>query len=199
MNRHNALELEVEESFSIRVEEPVSTQKCTVHSFIRRIFTLDDVPNQKHHRPIFIIIMSILHVLIYFLTFINARWKNQNFPFTLFDLFKMFIPCMRPASLSIRTRIVSCQRSMGNEPCSYDDVLKHMCFSFMYPHQIWRMFTLNLFHMGWLHLLSNLLAQLSQGIPLERKYGSVRVIAIYWLSGLGASLGFLMENMEYRK
>jgi membrane associated rhomboid family serine protease len=88
---------------------------------------------------------------------------------------------------------------MKNETCHYDDVLKHMCFSFTYPHQIWRMITVNLLHFRWLHLLSNLLAQLVQGIPLERKYGSARVAVIYWLSGLGASLSLAVTNRRTRK
>ena len=46
------------------------------------------------------------------------------------------------------------------------------------------------------HLLSNLLTQLVQGIPLERKYGSVRVAIIYWLSELGASLSSMIKDTE---
>jgi membrane associated rhomboid family serine protease len=98
---------------------------------------------------------------------------------------------MRPTSHHIRTRIVRCHQSMKNQTCYYDDVVKYMCFSFMYPHQIWRMITVNLLHMTWLHLLSNLLVQLLQGIPLERKYGSGYIVVIYWLSGLAASLSFV--------
>jgi membrane associated rhomboid family serine protease len=99
---------------------------------------------------------------------------------------------MRPTPQDIRTDIVSCEQSMKNRTCYYDDVLKDMCFSFMYPHQLWRMITANLLHMDWLHLLSNLLGQLIQGIPLECKYGSVSVAIIYWLSTLGANLSFMI-------
>jgi membrane associated rhomboid family serine protease len=195
MNEHDAFQLEMEEPFAIRVEEPHSTRKYTISSWFQRILTLDDVPNQKHHFPVFIIVMSVLHVFMYLLTYIDTSWKGQDFADTLFDLFQFFVPCMRPAPHDIRTRIVNCPQSMKNETCHYEDVLKHMCFSFTYPHQIWRMISVNLLHMHWLHLLSNLLAQLLQGIPLERKYGSVRVAIIYWLSGLGASLSYMMKNI----
>jgi membrane associated rhomboid family serine protease len=192
MNNQDVFELEIEEPFSIEVNKGDSTKKSFINSWIRRIIILNDIPNQKHHRPIFIIFMSILHVLFYLLTYINTSWKGKNFAFTLFNLFKFFVPCMRPTPHYIRTDIVSCEQSMKNETCYYDDVLKDMCFSFMYPHQLWRMITVNLIHMDWLHILSNLLGQLLQGIPLEYKYGSVYVAIIYWLSTLGANLSFMI-------
>jgi len=199
MNNYDVVEQEMEEPLSIRVEEPAANNKNIVSSWFRRIFTLDDIPNQKHHHPIFIIVMSTLHVFMYFLTYINTSWKGEDFNVTLFNLCKFYIPCMRPTPYNIRTRIVNCHPSMTNQTCLYDDVLKHMCFSFTYPHQIWRMVTVNLYHINWLHLLSNLLIQIPQGIPLERKYGTVRIAIIYWLSDVGADLCSMMTNIEARK
>jgi hypothetical protein len=189
----------MEEPVSVRVEEPASTKKCTTSSWFRRIITLDDVPNQKHYRSWFIIVMSILYVLIYLLRYIDINWKGRNFAAILLELCDFFVPCMRPTPRNIRILSVSCEGLTKNKTCHYDDVLKHICFSFMYPHQLWRMATVHLFHMGWLHLLSNLLAQLLQGIPLERKYGSARVAIIYCLSGLGACLSFMLTNRERRE
>jgi membrane associated rhomboid family serine protease len=199
MDEHDAFQLEIEEPLPVRVEEPHSNRKYTISSWFQRILILDDVPNQKQHLPVFIIVMSILHVFMYLLRCINTSWKGQDFAYTLYNLCKFFVPCMRPTPHDIRTRIVSCQRLMRNETCHYDDVLKNMCFSFTYPHQIWRLLSVNVLHMKWLHLLSNLLVQLLPGISLERKYGSVRVAVVYWLSGLGASLSFMMKNIESRK
>jgi len=199
MNNYDVVEQEMEEPLSIRVEEPAANNKNIVSSWFRRIFTLDDIPNQKHHHPIFIIVMSTLHIFIHLLTYINISWKGRNFELILYDLFKFYVPCMRPTADRIRNRTVRCQYSMTNETCHYDDVLKYMCFPFMYPHQLWRVLTVNLLHTDWLHLLSNLLAQLVQGIPLERKYGSVLVIAIYGLSDLGASLTWSLKHRGERK
>ncbi|CAF1550455.1 unnamed protein product [Adineta steineri] len=50
------------------------------------------------------------------------------------------------------------------------------------------MITSNLLHGNWAHLLSNMFTQLLYGIPLERKYGSIRIVIIYWLCTLSASL-----------
>jgi len=88
---------------------------------------------------------------------------------------------------------------MNNATCDYDDIVRNTCFSLAYPHQLWRMITVNFFHLGFLHLLSNLLIQIVQGIPLERKYGSVRVAVVYWLSGLASSLSFVMAKPRERK
>lgn len=199
MNKHNMPEVEMEESLSVQVEEPSSTRKSTTGSWFQRITSLDDSSNQKHHRSVFIIVMSILHVFIYFSTYINISWKGQNFVLTLLEFCQLHIPCVGPAPQYIRTRIVSCPRTMTNVTCYYDDVLKDTCFSFIYPYQIWRLLTVNLFHTQWLHLLSNLLAQLLSGVPLERKYGSLRVAVIYWLSGLGASLILVITSTLTRK
>jgi len=48
----------------------------------------------------------------------------------------------------------------------------------------WRIFTCNWLHVGLFHLLFNMLAVLSLGIGLERRFGSARIGALYVLSGL---------------
>jgi len=199
MNSQDNFELKIEEMISIRVEEPASTKKNSVWLWLRRIFTLDDVPNQKHHRPVFIIVMCILHIFIHLLKRINITWKDRPFQDSLFHLCMFFIPCMRPTAHNIRVQIVSCKPSMKNATCYYDDALKNICFSFMYPHQLWRMITVNLVHMNLFHLLSNLLRQFVYGILLERKYGSACIAVIYWLSNIGACLSFMIRNRGDRK
>lgn len=196
MNEEDALRSENEEISSIQIVEQPSIRKCSVNSWFQRLLTLDDRPNQQQqhqHRPVFIIIMSILHVSMYLLTFINISYSGRSVYFILYDLFRFFIPCMRPTSSDFRIRNVTCHRSMRGETCTYDDVLKHICWPFAYPHQIWRMVTVNILHWNWLHLISNLSVELLQGIPLERKYGSGRVVAVYWLSDLGSSLCIMGE------
>jgi len=199
MNTHDTSELEMEEPLTIRVEEPVSTNNYSFRSLFRHIFTLDDVPNKEHHRPVFTIFISIFHIFLYFLTYIHNNWKRQNFVFRLYNISTFLLPCMQPAPHTTRVHIVRCRRSMNIGTCHYDDILRNICSSFAYPHQLWRMITVNFFHLGWLHLLSNLLIQIVQGIPLERKYGSVRVAIVYWLSGLASSLSFAMSKTRERK
>jgi hypothetical protein len=125
---------------------------------------------------------------------VQITWNGQDFERSLTDLFMFFLPCMRPTAHHIRIGVTSCNPRMKNITCSYDDELKSLCFSFMYPHQLWRMFTVNLIHVYFLHLFSNLFSQCLYGITLERKYGSARIAVIYWLSDVGASLSFTLTN-----
>eukprot|EP00003_Mantamonas_plastica_P014445 TRINITY_DN2511_c0_g1_i2.p2 TRINITY_DN2511_c0_g1~~TRINITY_DN2511_c0_g1_i2.p2 ORF type:complete len:195 (+),score=66.86 TRINITY_DN2511_c0_g1_i2:744-1328(+) len=43
-------------------------------------------------------------------------------------------------------------------------------------------------HVGVIHLLLNLSMQLPIGLPLEKRYGSVRIFMIYILSGIGGNI-----------
>ncbi|CAF1200464.1 unnamed protein product [Rotaria sp. Silwood1] len=176
-----------EESSSIRIEQP-SLKKCTFYSYFRRIFVLDNVPNQKHHYPIFIIIMSILHIVIYLLTYTDHIQDGHSFISVLYRLGRLYIPCMRPTEQNIRMHSVYCKPYIKRDICYYDELLKYECFSFAYPHQVWRMITVSFLHINWLHLISNLSAQLIQGIPLECKYGTRYILVIYLVSGVGSSL-----------
>ena len=199
MNSQESIELEMKEPLSITIVKPVSTKKNHVYLWFQRIFNIDDVPNQKHYHPVFIMIMCILHICIYLLKYIDVKWNDQKLDVSLYHLCKFFIPCMRPTPHYIRVHIVKCEPSMINVTCYYDDVLKNMCFSFMYPYQFWRFLTVNLVHVDLLHLLPNLVYQCLYGITLERKYGSICIIVIYWLSNLSANLTFMLTNRKGRK
>ncbi|CAF1577120.1 unnamed protein product [Adineta steineri] len=194
MHTTDDIQLEMKEPLTIQVENPVSTKKNTVCLRFRRVFTLDVQPNEKHHYPIFIIIMSILHISIHLTTYVNIKWRDQRFKDSLDDLWMYYIPCMRPTPYYMHMHIVDCISSIQNVTCYYGDELKHKCFSFLYPHQLWRMVTINLLHISWFHLLVNLSKQLILGILLERKYGSFRIVIVYWLSNVGGILCAMLED-----
>ncbi|CAF1429643.1 unnamed protein product [Adineta steineri] len=194
MHTTDNIQMELEEPFTVQVDNPVFTKKITICMRFRRFFTLDVLPNEKHYYPIFIIILSIIHISIHLTTYINIEWKDQRFIYSLHDLWMYYIPCMRPTPYDIRMRIVNCTSSIQNVTCYYGNELKHKCFSFLYPHQLWRMFTVNLIHADWSHLLSNLFGQLLFGILLERKYGSLRIVIVYWLSNVSAGLCTMLKD-----
>jgi len=54
--------------------------------------------------------------------------------------------------------------------------------------QWWRFITPIFLHAGLIHLGFNLMFQLSQGIPLEKDFGSLRIFPIYLLSGITGNL-----------
>ncbi|UJR12079.1 hypothetical protein I4U23_016257 [Adineta vaga] len=82
----------------------------------------------------------------------------------------VFVPCMRP-TLEQNRRI------------------KIYCGSLK---QNWQMIAVYFAHLHWLHLLSNVFIQLLLDILLERKYSSIRIIIIYWISNVGAILCFIL-------
>ncbi|CAF1067806.1 unnamed protein product [Rotaria magnacalcarata] len=179
--------MDVEETSSVKVAHTAS-KKCSLFTWFRRLFTLDNLPNQKQHFPVFIITMSILHIVILLLTYVTRTGDVRRFILALYRFGRLYVPCMRPTVDHIRVHSVPCKTFIKGDMCSYDDLIKQECFSFAYPHQIWRMITVSFLHSNWLHLVSNLSAQLIQGIPIERKHGTPYTLVIYWLSGMGASL-----------
>ena len=194
MNDQENVRLEIEEPASVQIEQAISTRRAGVCSWCRRLFNFHDAPNEKHHRPVFIIVMSILHVSIYLLRYMKIKWNGRNFGYLLHNLGMLFLPCMRPTPNYILIRNVSCELPIINTTCSYNDELKKVCSSFMYPHQLWRMITVNLLHLNLMHLLYNLTAQCLYGIPLECKYGSARIFSIYWFSDFVSSLTQMFKN-----
>ncbi|CAF4317486.1 unnamed protein product, partial [Adineta steineri] len=125
MHTTDDIQLEMEEPFTVQVNHPASTKKNTVCLRFRRLFTLDVLPNEKHYYPIFIVIISILHISIHLTTYINIEWKDQRFIYSLYDLWIYFIPCMRPTPYDIRMLTVNCTSSIQNVTCYYGDELKH--------------------------------------------------------------------------
>ncbi|KAI5390797.1 RHOMBOID-like protein 2 [Lathyrus oleraceus] len=55
-------------------------------------------------------------------------------------------------------------------------------------HQAWRLFTSMWLHHGVIDLVLNILLLLIIGIPLEKKFGFVRIGLVYVISGLGGNL-----------
>lgn len=190
------VQLEIEEPLSVQIEQENSARKIGLCSRCRSIFDFHDAPNEKHHRPVFIIIMCILHVFIHLLIYSITRWHDGYVGRSLSNLGMVFVPCMRPTPDYTLNHTVSCGFESMNTICSYDAELRRVCFSFMYPYQLWRMITVNLLHANFLHLFFNTLAQCMHGIPLECKYGPIRIFVIYWLSNIGASLCFMIINPE---
>lgn len=188
-------EPDVQDPLSIQIHSSSARQtSSSLCSKCRHfLFVLD---GKKSHRPIFILLISLIHLVIYFLISDDIRAIGRYSSIKVFKLGKFYLPCMRPSSQDIRTSKVPCYFWAKTRECLYDEILQRTCSSFLYPHQLWRFFTVNFFHLTWLHLLSNLSIQLIQGIPLERKYGTWRIALVYWMSGLGASTGFIIRNRD---
>ncbi len=60
--------------------------------------------------------------------------------------------------------------------------------------EYWRLFTAMFLHIGWMHLLFNSLGLLIFGRMVERMYGSVGFLAIYFVAGLSGSVASYLLN-----
>jgi len=54
--------------------------------------------------------------------------------------------------------------------------------------QWWRFITPIFLHAGLIHLLFNLMFQIQQGVPLEREFGSLRIVTLYMVAGITGNL-----------
>eukprot|EP01017_Pseudomicrothorax_dubius_P030292 TRINITY_DN3766_c0_g1_i1.p1 TRINITY_DN3766_c0_g1~~TRINITY_DN3766_c0_g1_i1.p1 ORF type:complete len:302 (+),score=88.24 TRINITY_DN3766_c0_g1_i1:74-979(+) len=61
-------------------------------------------------------------------------------------------------------------------------------YNMRYKFEIWRFITPVFLHANFSHILYNLISQLIFGIPIEDKTGSVRIMIIYFISGIGGNL-----------
>jgi len=54
--------------------------------------------------------------------------------------------------------------------------------------QVWRFVTPIFLHAGFIHIFFNLFAQLRFGLAMERKWGLIKFIVLYFVSGIGGNL-----------
>ncbi|CAF4155162.1 unnamed protein product, partial [Adineta steineri] len=104
-----------------------------------------------------------------------------------------FVPCMKSTQEDFLHYQVTCPSipSFINETCTYEEYLWYACNVENlkgFPYQVYRFIIPMFLHAGINHLLTNLISQLYIGIPLERKFGSIRIAIIYILSGIGGTL-----------
>ncbi|CAF0772532.1 unnamed protein product [Adineta steineri] len=104
-----------------------------------------------------------------------------------------FVPCMKSTQEDFLHYQVTCPSipSFTNETCTYEEYLWYACNVKNlkgFPYQSYRFIIPMFLHAGIIHLLTNLMSQLYIGIPLERKFGLIRIAIIYILSGIGGTL-----------
>ncbi|CAF3124953.1 unnamed protein product [Rotaria sp. Silwood2] len=104
-----------------------------------------------------------------------------------------FVPCMKSTQEDFLHYTIDCppKLSLTNKTCTYEEFLWYVCNVENlkgFPYQVYRFFVPIFLHGGIIHLIMNMVCQLFFGIPLERKFGSIRIAVIYILSGIGGAL-----------
>ncbi|XP_056640524.1 rhomboid-related protein 1-like [Diorhabda sublineata] len=75
---------------------------------------------------------------------------------------------------------------------------KHLLFDPNKKSEVWRFVTYMFVHIGYTHLVTNLIVQLALGIPLEMVNKWWRVLTIYFLGGIAGSLAHCVIESNIR-
>ncbi|CAF1317979.1 unnamed protein product, partial [Didymodactylos carnosus] len=126
--------------------------------------------------PIFILSISLIDLLL----MIFALIKNGGLEDI--DDYKM-LGVSNVTLIKIGAKFLPCMKNV-----SHVDENKSLCGSYATIYQYYRFITSIFLHVGIMHLLFNLTAQICDGMVLERKFGTARVGVIYILSGLGGNI-----------
>lgn len=176
------------------------------------------------HKPIFLIALTVVHVVMMgYEIYYNggfAAFPSVN-PFfgpgfaTLTRLGAKFVDCMKlypskvddfmecPASGNYDTSLSFTTVNQNNQTvCAmkYYDFMASYCGMGGFqtqgvPDQWWRFITPIFLHVGILHLALNMNTQIRIGIPMERQIGTIRMMLLYLLAGVGGNLfGAIMTD-----
>ena len=183
---------------------------------LKKIFIDKHQRESGTHYPFFIICASIVDIalLIYTIVYNKGLAPMSENPMagpstlTLIRNGAKFVPCMKSTSEDLLNYTVTCPSalSISNQICTYEQVLWYECNVDNlkgFPYQLYRFFAPIFLHAGIIHLILNLFNQLVIGIPLERKFGSIRIAIIYILSGIGgillSAVGLPQNGKETRR
>ncbi|CAF1153108.1 unnamed protein product [Didymodactylos carnosus] len=140
-------------------------------------------PNPKQKDIVYMPIFTITVVVILISVFIISQIDKGRYGINKKG--SLYVPCMKPAGHQTRTLVIVCDLA---EKCTYDELLKSMCSHFLYPYQLYRFITAMFLHMNLLHFLVNTLNIILCGITVERKFGSVKTLIVYFVSSFTAML-----------
>lgn len=103
-------------------------------------------------------------------------------------------PCMHVMpNISLERDQLCADSGLNNQTCSYYENMAYICGMGGFnnpkqPNQWWRFITPIWIHVGFIHLLMNLLMLYRTGSALERQMGSIRFGIVYLISGIGGNL-----------
>jgi membrane associated rhomboid family serine protease len=170
-------------------------------AYLKKMFIDENQRESKNHYPVSIICISIVDIalLIYVivdnkgLAPMSENWMAGPSTLTLIRNGAKFVPCMKSTQSVFLNYTTNCSAYplLNATTCTYETYLWYVCNVEKlkgFPYQGYRFFIPIFLHGGVIHLIMNLLSQLTLGIQIERKFGSIRIAVIYILSGIGGIL-----------
>ncbi|KAJ3480719.1 hypothetical protein NLI96_g8157 [Meripilus lineatus] len=157
------------------------------------------VGRQRYPVVVWVLTVAMVAVFIYELV-LNA--KNQGNPFSfkpvvnpmlgpsssaLINAGARYPPCMKEVTDLPLTTPFPCLNDTANPPdrlCPLEDICGFGGFHNDTPDQWWRFITPIFLHAGVVHILLNMLAQLTASADLEKDMGSVGFFIVYFAAGI---------------
>ncbi|CAF1503987.1 unnamed protein product [Adineta steineri] len=167
-------------------------------SWLKKLFVDETHRESRIHIPVFVVLISIVQISVLIYTIIDNKGLSSlsENPMagpssaTLIRNGAKYVPCMKPTQENYLNETVHCIY-INETSTTYEQCLRYLCNAQNlkgFPYQIYRFVIPIFLHAGIIHLAINLIGQLVTGIPLERKFGFIRIGIIYILSGIGGLL-----------
>ncbi|WVW79247.1 hypothetical protein I302_101213 [Kwoniella bestiolae CBS 10118] len=105
----------------------------------------------------------------------------------LINIGARFPPCMKYVEDLPPTFQLACLNDTANPPttaCSIEEICGHGGFNGQNPDQSWRFVYPIFLHVGIVHLLLNMLAQIIAGAQVEREMGTIPFLIVYMAGGI---------------
>lgn len=155
--------------------------------------------------PYFTILVTIIDIII----FIVELVKMKQLTGSAFQTKPYFNPMLGPSSyvqIYLGSRFAPCMHKISgitdstsfNWPCPNSTTtstevctLYELCNlndNISSPNQTWRILSAMFLHAGFIHIIFNLLLQLTMGLDVEKQIGTVRYAFIYIISGISGNL-----------
>ncbi|BEI83916.1 hypothetical protein CcaverHIS002_0405200 [Cutaneotrichosporon cavernicola] len=105
----------------------------------------------------------------------------------LINIGARFAPCMRLVPGIQPSLQMACPSNTANPPtelCTVEEICGHGGFPSGVPDQSWRFFSPIFLHVGIIHLLVNMFAQVTMNGPMERMMGTIPWLIVYIAGGI---------------
>ncbi|KAH9968882.1 hypothetical protein BC827DRAFT_1290710 [Russula dissimulans] len=157
------------------------------------------IPRQRYPVVVWALTATMIAVFIYELV-VNAQAQGSPFSFhpvvnpmlgpsgsALIRVGARFPPCMKTVSEVPATLSMPCLNDTANPPdrlCTIEDLCGHGGFHGKEPDQWWRFITPIFLHAGVVHIVLNMLAQVTAAAEIEREMGSAGFFILYFAAGI---------------